>query len=120
LLRLSTATINETLRILSLREDLLANVRTSEHLTKSVLLEIAKYAPEKQKSLLAKARKGHLTVRSARQANRSDPDNRPRKGKAPSSDAGTTNIATQPQTVGEQLKMLFATATPQEQWDFLA
>jgi ParB family chromosome partitioning protein len=63
----SLAAVNQTLRILDLDETVLARVQTSEHATKSVLLEIAK-APDlrRQMALLDQAEAGTLTVRAAR------------------------------------------------------
>ena len=63
----SAAGVNQMLRILSLPEDLLANVQTSERLTRSVLLEIAKQETEDaQRSLWEQALSGTLTVKAAR------------------------------------------------------
>lgn len=63
----SPAAINETLRILSLPELILESVRTSEHLTRSVLLEIAKQdSEEAQTAMWQAALAGGLTVKSAR------------------------------------------------------
>lgn len=63
----SPAAINETLRILSLPEPILESVRTSEHLTRSVLLEIAKQEDEAaQTAMWQSALAGGLTVKSAR------------------------------------------------------
>ena len=65
----SVATVNQTLRILSLPEDVLRGVQTSEHLSRSVLLEIAKQeTPEEQRAMWARANGGGLTVKSARAA----------------------------------------------------
>ncbi len=65
----SAASINETLRILSLPEDLHESVRTSERLTRSVLLEIAKEeVPETQRALLHRALTGQLTVKTLRES----------------------------------------------------
>ena len=67
--------INETLRILSLPEDILESVRTSEHLSRSVLLAIAKQEPgEAQRALWEQALGGALTVIVARQHKSSTPD----------------------------------------------
>ena len=67
--------INETLRILSLPEDILESVRTSEHLSRSVLLAIAKQEPgEAQRALWEQALGGALTVKVARQHKSSTPD----------------------------------------------
>lgn len=64
----SPAAINETLRILSLPEEILQSVRTSERLTRSVLLEIAKQDnPEARYALWQAALNGSLTVKTARQ-----------------------------------------------------
>jgi ParB family transcriptional regulator, chromosome partitioning protein len=63
----SKASINEILRILDLSDDVVEQVRTSELLSKSLLLEIVKH-PEKdiQLELIEKAKTGKLTVREAR------------------------------------------------------
>jgi len=64
----SLGSVNQTLRILSLSEEALESVQTSEQLTKSVLLEVAKEDdPKKQLTLIGKAKAGQLTVRKARQ-----------------------------------------------------
>jgi ParB family chromosome partitioning protein len=64
----SVAVINETLRILGLPEEVLAAVRTSEHATKSLLLEIAKQPEvEDQIGLWQQAQRGQLTVKKARE-----------------------------------------------------
>lgn len=64
----SLAGINQTLRILSLPEDLIQNVQTSEHLSRSVLLEIAKLESEDdQRTAWTQAVGGNLTVKAARQ-----------------------------------------------------
>ena len=64
----SLGAVNQTIRILSLSDEALNSVQTSEQLTKSVLLEVAKEAdPKKQLSLIKKAKAGQLTVRKARQ-----------------------------------------------------
>lgn len=72
--------INETLRILSLPEDILESVRTSEHLSRSVLLAIAKQEPgEAQRALWEQALGGALTVKVARQHKSTSPDGVPPK-----------------------------------------
>lgn len=64
----SLTSINEILRLLQLPEDITANVRTSEHATKSILLEIAKEPdPTRQIKLWNKALAGDLTVKKARE-----------------------------------------------------
>lgn len=64
----SVAGINQMLRLLTLPEDLMPSVQTSEHLTRSVLLEIAKKeSPELQRELLQKALQGTMTVRALRE-----------------------------------------------------
>jgi ParB/RepB/Spo0J family partition protein len=72
--------INETLRILSLPEDILEGVRTSEHLSRSVLLAIAKQEPgDAQRALWEQALGGALTVKVARQHKSSSQDDAPPK-----------------------------------------
>ncbi|MBI5386447.1 MAG: ParB/RepB/Spo0J family partition protein [Verrucomicrobia bacterium] len=63
----SLTSINETLRLMELAPAIQADVRTSEHISKSLLLEMAK-APDAatQRALLEKAQAGQLTVRQAR------------------------------------------------------
>lgn len=69
----SAATINETLRILSMPEDLLASVRTSERVSRSVLLEIAKEEdPDVQRKFVKQALSGGLTVKTLRSPRSSD------------------------------------------------
>jgi ParB family chromosome partitioning protein len=64
----SLGSVNQTLRILSLSDEALASVQTSERLSKSVLLEVAKEKdPQRQLSLIDKAKAGELRVRTARQ-----------------------------------------------------
>jgi ParB family chromosome partitioning protein len=64
----SPAAINETIRILSLPDEILESVRTSERLTRSVLLEIAKQESEEARDALWQAAlSGSLTVKTARQ-----------------------------------------------------
>ena len=74
----SPSAINETLRILSLPEVILESVRTSEHLTRSVLLEIAKQENEEaQTAMWQSALSGGLTVKGARRTKeRTDPVDR--------------------------------------------
>jgi ParB family transcriptional regulator, chromosome partitioning protein len=68
----SLAAVNQTLRILDLSSELLADVQTSEHANKSVLLEIAKEPDQaRQLTLWQQAQTGELTVRKARAAKRS-------------------------------------------------
>jgi ParB family chromosome partitioning protein len=63
----SLAAVNQTLRILDLNSEVLADVQTSEHANKSVLLEIAKEADSmRQLELWQQAQAGQLTVRGAR------------------------------------------------------
>lgn len=63
----SVATVNQTLRILTLPEDIVADVQTSERISRSVLLEIAKQESESaQRSLWTLASGGNLTVKEAR------------------------------------------------------
>lgn len=64
----SVGVINETLRILGLPEEVLEGVRTSEHASRSLLLEIAKQPePEVQVALWQEAQTGQLTVKKARE-----------------------------------------------------
>lgn len=63
----SLSSINETLRLLELAPAIQADVRTSEQISKSLLLEIAKNPDAAtQRALLEKAQAGQLTVRQAR------------------------------------------------------
>lgn len=71
----SPAAINETVRILSLPDKILESVRTSERLTRSVLLEIAKQEDEATRDTLWRAAlDGTLTVRAARQRKEASSD----------------------------------------------
>ena len=64
----SVASINQTLRILALPDVIRENFQTSEKISKSVLLEIAKQpSVEQQLTLWEQAKKGELTVKLARQ-----------------------------------------------------
>ncbi len=63
----SAATINQTLRILSLPETIIESVQTSEQISRSVLLEIAKLESEQEQiEMFEGARTGKLTVKGAR------------------------------------------------------
>jgi ParB family chromosome partitioning protein len=69
----SPAAINETIRILSLPEEMLESVRTSEHLTRSVLLEIVKQDdPATREAMWKAALAGTLTVKAARKVKDSE------------------------------------------------
>lgn len=61
----SKSTINEVLRLLTLSDELLEEVRTSEH-SKSLLLEIAKQPSGVQEALWQQAKRGELTVKKVR------------------------------------------------------
>ena len=70
----SLGAINQTLRILDLGEDILSAVQTSEHVNKSVLLEIAKEPDASaQRALWEKAQAGQMTVRQARTQKQDQP-----------------------------------------------
>lgn len=62
----SATTINQSLRLLKLPDDIKASPQTSE-VSKSVLLEIAKSPKEKQLEMWKSAKKGVLTVKAARE-----------------------------------------------------
>jgi ParB family chromosome partitioning protein len=63
----SKAAINQTLRILDLPANVKEDVQTSEHISKSVLLEIVKQpTQEQQVALWGQAKRGELTVKKAR------------------------------------------------------
>lgn len=62
----SVASINQSLRLLSLSDEVKIDFQTSENVSKSVLLEIAKQPEEKQKDLWDQAKRGELTVKQAR------------------------------------------------------
>lgn len=75
----SLAGVNQLLRILSLPDDLLSSVQTSERLTRSVLLEIAKQETEDaQRALWDRAISGTLTVKTAREKKNSSQDEPPK------------------------------------------
>jgi ParB family chromosome partitioning protein len=79
----SVAAINQTLRILDLEPGLLAVVQTSEHATKSVLLEIAKEAdPTRREMLWQQAQAGELTVQRARLAKQNGSRKTPKKARS--------------------------------------
>jgi ParB family chromosome partitioning protein len=59
--------VNETLRLLALPAAVQQEYRTSDKVTKSLLLEIAKHPEEEQLSLWEQAKHGELTVRKARE-----------------------------------------------------
>lgn len=68
-LGIAPSSISETLRLLDLSPDVLADVRTSEEVSKSVMLELAKTPePEAQRELWQRAKEGKLTTRQARAA----------------------------------------------------
>ena len=63
----SVAAINQTLRLLDLQQDVVADVQTSEQVNKSVLLEIAKEPDASaQRAMWEQAKTGQMTVRQAR------------------------------------------------------
>ncbi len=65
----SLANVNQTLRLLDLAPDVLADVQTSEHASKSALLELAKVSePEAQRDLWEQMKAGKVTAREARTA----------------------------------------------------
>lgn len=65
----SASGINQAIRILDLPKEILDGVQTSEHITKSILLEIVKETDKKkQLRLWKRALDGTLTVRNARTA----------------------------------------------------
>jgi ParB family chromosome partitioning protein len=66
-LDISPQSVNQTLRILDLDPALFENIQTSEHATKSVLLEIAKEAdPQRQEALWQDVLAGNSSVRQIR------------------------------------------------------
>lgn len=74
----SPAGINQTLRILTLPVEILDSVQTSERLTRSVLLEIAKLESEDERlALWQQATTGSVTVKAARQKKTGAPANPP-------------------------------------------
>lgn len=84
----SVASVNQTLRVLDLDPTLLASVQTSEWMSKSVLLEIAKETdPQRQRDLWDQARAGRLTVREARATKVRPPSARSRLVTIPLPDA---------------------------------
>ncbi len=89
----SLSSINQELRILDLDKDILAAVQTSEHATKSLLLEIAKEPDPKQQRLLwDKAQAGQLTVRRAKAQKRAGPAVHPRNAQCTIPLAGATVV----------------------------
>lgn len=75
----SASGINQTMRILDLPEEILEGVQTSEHVTKSILLEIVKERDsKKQIRLWKKALDGTLTVRSARKTKKKPQGTKPK------------------------------------------
>jgi len=75
-LGVSRSSINETLRILDLNSENLEAAETSEALSKSVLIEIAKEPdPQAQRAMLEQAQAGQTSVRQLRQAKRGSRSN---------------------------------------------
>lgn len=108
----SPAAINETIRILSLPEEILESVRTSERLTRSVLLEIAKQDSEEARDALWQAAlNGSLTVKTARQ-----------KKERPASEEAKPRISVPFRTKQATVTLVFAqeSVTPQEVVDALS
>lgn len=108
----SPAAINETIRILSLPEEILESVRTSERLTRSVLLEIAKQDSEEARDALWQAAlNGSLTVKTARQ-----------KKERPVSEETKPRISVPFRTKQATVTLVFAqdSVTPQEVVDALS
>lgn len=90
----SISVVNEMLRILDLPELIQNEFRTSEIVTKSVLLEIAKQTTEaEQLDLWERAKNGGLTVRDARKQKSSDHGNRkPRSSRKINTSTATIKI----------------------------
>lgn len=108
----SPAAINETIRILSLPEEILESVRTSERLTRSVLLEIAKQDSEEARDALWQAAlNGSLTVKTARQ-----------KKERPTTEETKPRISVPFRTKQATVTLVFAqdSVTPQEVVDALS
>jgi|GEM_PF-1007063 len=62
----SVASINQSIRLLTLSDAVLSDIQTSENVSKSVLLEIAKQPEAKHEVLWEQAKRGELTVKKAR------------------------------------------------------
>jgi ParB family chromosome partitioning protein len=76
----SLTTVNESLRILDVTPEVLADVRTSEHGSKALLLELAKVPePEAQRDLWEQIKAGKMTARRARFTKRQAKGKPPRK-----------------------------------------
>lgn len=76
----SLTTVNESLRILDVTPEVLADVRTSEHGSKALLLELARLPePEARRKLWEQMKAGKVTARHARDAQRQAKGKPPRK-----------------------------------------
>lgn len=64
----SQASVNELLRLLDLPEQVREEYRTSDKISKSLLLEIVKRPHEEQPAVWEQAKQGQLTVRKARES----------------------------------------------------
>ena len=91
----SQATINEVLLLLQLPSSLRSEYRTSDKVSKSVLIEIAKQPDqEKQAELWERAKTGGLTVREAREYKRGEGRPRTTPGTKPKRVFNTSHGAT--------------------------
>jgi len=91
----SQVSINESLRLLQLPEGFRNDYRTSDKVSKSVLVEIAKESDASQQSaLLERARTGGLTVREAREWKRGPGHPRTSEGSKPKRVFDTDHDAT--------------------------
>lgn len=68
----SVASVNESLRLLDLPDNIKGEFRTSENISKSLLLEIVKQPKSKQQEMWQEAKRGELTVKKARQQKTTD------------------------------------------------
>ncbi len=100
----SVSVVNEMLRILDLPERIRSEFRTSENVSKSVLLEIAKQTNEAdQVALWERAKNGGLTVRDARsQKSTSHGNRKPRAHRTIATSGATVKITIEGETLSDE------------------
>jgi ParB family transcriptional regulator, chromosome partitioning protein len=84
----SQESISETLKLLDLSDAIQAEYRTSDKVSKSVLLEIAKRPVKEQGKLWSEARAGELTVRKLREEKQAEKPAKAKSARMPSSRSG--------------------------------
>ena len=81
----SQESVNETLRLLALPDQVQGEYRTSDKVSKSLLVEIARRSPNEQVALWEQAKQGELTVRKLRERRGPSPRQGTKNAPLPSS-----------------------------------